>query len=80
MIHFSPDRGQISGPARRLTHRRSNLQIFAWPLALGIASLLGLVLGLTGDGARDIACWALLGLAPLIICGALMRRRPRPSF
>jgi hypothetical protein len=79
MIHFSPDRIGNARPARRFTQRRSNLEVFAWPLVLGLASLLGLVLGLTGDGVRDLACWALLGLAPLVIIGALLRHRAQPS-
>ena len=37
------------------------------------------VLGLTGDGLRDLACWVLLGLAPLVIMAALLRHRTQPS-
>lgn len=48
--------------------------VFAIPLVIGIASLLGLVLGLTGDGVRDILAWLLVGLAPLTIFAALFRR------
>lgn len=59
--------------------RQKTRTIFAWPLALGVATLAGLVLGLTGDGPRDIAAWALLGLAPLVILGALLRRTPDSS-
>ncbi|WBY16744.1 hypothetical protein PF049_00825 [Erythrobacteraceae bacterium WH01K] len=49
--------------------------IFAWPLALGIACLAGLVLGLTGDGWRDLAAWLLLGAMPLVILAASLRHR-----
>ncbi|MBU2342577.1 MAG: hypothetical protein KKE77_15205 [Alphaproteobacteria bacterium] len=59
--------------------RQTTRSIFAWPLALGAATLAGLVLGLTGDGLRDVAAWTLLGLAPLVILGALLRRTPAPS-
>ena len=71
MIHFSPDPVR----PRRIMRRRTNAQVFAWPLALALASLLGLISGLTGDGIRDLICWVLLGLAPLVIIGALARRR-----
>ena len=70
MIHFSPDRVRPRRPTRR-----TNAQVFAWPLALALASLLGLISGLTGDGIRDLICWVLLGLVPLVIIGALARRR-----
>lgn len=82
MIHFGPlgpDQPTTIRPGRRPTRRRSNAQVFAWPLLIGLASLLGLVLGLTGDGFRDLACWVLLGLAPLVITVALLRRRTQSS-
>lgn len=56
--------------------RQSTGRIFLWPLVLGVATLAGLILGLTGDGWRDIAAWLLLGLCPLVILGALLRRQP----
>lgn len=59
--------------------RQPTRTVFAWPLALGIATLAGLVLGLTGDGLRDVAAWTLLGLAPLVILAALLRRPPVSS-
>jgi len=55
------------------------MAIFAAPLAIGIASLVGLVLGLTGDGVRDILAWLLVGLAPLTIFAALSRRSSSKS-
>ena len=82
MIHFGPlsaDRPATTAPRRRPTRRNSNARVFAWPLLIGLASLLGLVLGLTGDGFRDLACWVLLGLAPLVITVALLRRRTQSS-
>ncbi len=54
--------------------RRSTAQVFAVPLVLLIASLAGLVLGLTGDGLRDLASAALL-LLPLLAIAAAWQRR-----
>ena len=82
MIHFGPlraDEPATNAPRRRPARRNSNARVFAWPLMIGLASILGLVLGLTGDGFRDLACWVLLGLAPLVIMVALLRRRTRSS-
>ena len=59
--------------------KNSALRVFAIPLAVGVASIVGLLLGLTGDGLRDAAAWLLVGLAPLTILSALMRRRPNTS-
>ncbi len=56
--------------------RTSNARVFARPLAIAIASLVGLLLGLTGDGWRDAASWLLLGLVPVIIIAAHVRRKP----
>ena len=61
-------------PSRRLTRQRGNLAIFAWPLLLGIATITGLVLGLTGSGWRDSAAWLLLALGPIAIAVAWVRR------
>ena len=48
--------------------------IFAVPFAIGASSLLGLFLGLTGDGPGDLFAWLLVGLAPLTIVAVLLRR------
>ena len=48
--------------------------IFAWPLFLGLASLGGLILGLTGDGLRDALAWLLLGTGPAAIVLAWVLR------
>lgn len=48
--------------------------MFAWPLMIGAAMLIGLVSGLTGNGPRDVIAWLLVGLAPLILVAALSRR------
>lgn len=50
--------------------------IFAIPAAIGLASLLGLFLGLTGDGLRDVLAWLLVGIAPFTIATVLLRRSP----
>ena len=48
--------------------------IFKVPAAIGTATLVGLVLGLTGDGWRDVLAWLLAGLAPITIAAVLLRR------
>ena len=50
--------------------------IFAVPAAIGAASLLGLFLGLTGDGLGDLFAWLLVGLAPFTLVAVLLRRSP----
>lgn len=61
----------MSRPDRRFR------DIFTIPSAIGAASLLGLVLGLTGDGLRDLLAWLLVGLAPFTITAVLLRRSPK---
>jgi hypothetical protein len=49
--------------------------IFAWPLAIFIVGLGGLITALTGDGWRDGVAWAAL-LAPVCaVIGAMRARR-----
>ena len=48
--------------------------IFAVPLLLALASLVGLVVALTGDGWRDAISWALLAI-PILAVGWAMRAR-----
>ncbi len=48
--------------------------IFAWPLAIFVAGLAGLVIALTGDGWRDAASWAALS-APVATSVWAMRTR-----
>jgi hypothetical protein len=62
-------------PAGRRT-RRGLAQVFALPLVLFLASLAGLVFGLTGKGAPDAAAWLLLSL-PLLAVLVAWRRRGR---
>ena len=59
---------------RRQVRRRRT--IFAVPAAIGASSLLGLFLGLTGDGLGDLFAWLLVGLAPFTMAAALLRRSP----
>lgn len=65
-------------PPPRLRARQGAARIFALPLVLFAASVAGLVLGLTGEGAPDIAAWALL-LLPLLAVVVAWRRRGRSS-
>lgn len=60
--------------ARRKAGRRTSVSVFRWPVCFALASLAGLVLGLTGDGVRDWAAWVLLGSVPLFIAVAFWRR------
>ncbi len=53
---------------------RSPAQIFAMPLLLAIATIVGLVVGLTGEGFRDGLSWLLLAL-PLVVLAAAWARR-----
>ena len=55
---------------------RSPAQVLALPLLLAVLTLAGLVLGLTGDGLRDLVCVALLAL-PLVLFLVHWRRRSR---
>jgi hypothetical protein len=53
---------------------RSFARVFAVPLALALATLAGLVIGLTGEGARDLLAWLLLAPLPLVFAVAWARR------
>ena len=57
--------------------RQSLAVVFALPLVLFAASVLGLVLGLTGDGLPDVAAWMLL-LLPILAVIVAWRRRGQP--
>lgn len=59
-----------------MSRTRSLTATFAWPLALFVLGLAGLVIALTGDGWRDAAAWAALA-APLVAVAAAMRLRRR---
>ena len=49
-------------------------RVFAWPLVIAVASIIGLVIALTGDGWRDAASWAALAI-PVLAVGWAMRAR-----
>lgn len=55
--------------------RHSLWRIFAIPCGLGLASALGLVAALLGDGPLDILSWLMLGLPVLATVWALRYRR-----
>jgi len=50
--------------------------IFAWPLAIFLVGLVGLVSALTGDGWRDSLSWLALA-APVAALAWAMRMRRR---
>ncbi len=43
------------------------MQIFRWPLMLAIASSVGLVAALVGDGLYDVVSWVCLGLVVCVV-------------
>ena len=50
-------------------------RIFTVPLLLALLSIAGLVVALTGDGWRDAASWAALGMPVLAVGWAMAARR-----
>jgi hypothetical protein len=62
----------VKPPAAR--RQRSLAQVFAVPLGLALFTLAGLVVGLTGEGARDLLAWLLLA-PPLIAFAVAWARR-----
>ena len=57
-----------------MSRARPVAAIFAWPLAIFVFGIAGLVIALTGDGWRDAAAWAAL-LAPVLAVAWAMRTR-----
>ena len=49
--------------------------VFAAPLLIGIASVVGLVSALLGDGLLDSISWAALTVPVVVIVWAVKRRR-----
>lgn len=65
----------MTGPPGRSRRARSSLTaVFAIPAALLVASIAGLVAGLTGDGWADALAWALLSIPILAAAIAFARR------
>ena len=58
-----------------MSRARSLPAIFAWPLALFVLGIAGLVVALTGDGWRDAAAWAALAAPLVVVVGAMRRNR-----
>ena len=54
--------------------RASLLRVMAIPALLLLASIAGLVLGLTGDGFPDALSWALLSIPIILALIAFSRR------
>lgn len=54
-------------------------RLWGWPIALGVASSIGLVAALVGDGVWDAVSWAGLGLPVAVSAwyGLPRLRRPR---
>ena len=64
----------IPAACKRRTARASYARVFAVPLVLMLATLAGLVFGLTGDGARDWLAWLLAALPLFVLAFAWARR------
>lgn len=60
--------------SRRLSRPQSTPRVLVAPSILGIAAITGLVAGLAGDGAWDVAAWLMLGALPLTFAIAWVRR------
>lgn len=62
-----------------MTGSRPTPAIFAWPLAIFIVGVAGLVIALTGDGWRDVVVWAALTAPIAAVFGAIWKRQPQRS-
>lgn len=58
-----------------MSRQRAPAAIFAWPLAIFITGIAGLVIALTGDGWRDAVAWAALAAPVLAVVWAMRVRR-----
>ena len=59
-----------------MSRARTTAAIFAWPLAMFIIGVAGLIVALTGDGWRDAAAWVALAAPLAAVVWAMARRRP----
>jgi uncharacterized membrane protein len=62
-------------PRRAPRPRQSLWIVFAWPIAIAVLSVFGLIVALTGDGWRDTLSWLGLAAAVLPLPWALVARR-----
>lgn len=60
---------------RHSKRTRSLGAIFAWPMAIFVLGLGGLVIALTGDGWRDAASWMALAAPVAAVIWAMRARR-----
>lgn len=70
-----------SSHAHRTARRRSAglRALWAWPVAMGLLSALGLVTALVSDGWGDWLSWIALGIpVAVMLWFGWMRRAPRP--
>ncbi len=51
----------------RPSERRGIWRIFRWPLIMALASAVGLVAALVGDGWLDLLSWLALGLTLVVM-------------
>lgn len=48
-------------------------RVWRWPTAIGVASAIGLVSALVGDGVWDLLSWIALGV-PVAVCAVAWKR------
>ncbi len=66
---------------RAARRRRAEFRtMWAWPIAMGLLSALGLVTALVSDGWGDWLSWIALGIPVVVMLWfGWLRRRPRPQ-
>lgn len=52
------------------TGAQSNWRIFRWPIVMALASAVGLIAALVGDGVYDLVSWLTLGLTIVVMIAA----------
>lgn len=71
------------GPIQTGKSTPRRLSLFRIPLLLWVATAVGLIAALLGDGLWDALSWFLLSLAPIVVLTRLLRigkDGDRPSF
>lgn len=61
--------------SQRSMGRQSLGRTFAWPIVIALASLIGLVSALAGDGIEDVVAWLGLALPIAAVAWAMCARR-----